>query len=206
MKNTVKDEVVYGRRIMVQKYDDSFEYYTGYIQLHSTDPRTWLDKARDGDCNYFDKLDEFSEIDVGIDYAGNLGISGQFWVGFDTVSFPIGEYTEEDCVDMLEKTARILSIRTKAVSEAMAEHLAEDQDAKTDESPKHVGILLETLNDLANADAFNELNQKNMVKEKIFSAGKKLTLFITQDMNVSLSDIVLFAILKNILSKGDEDE
>lgn len=159
-----------------------------------------------GDYDYFDNLDEFSEIDVGINYAGSLGIDGELWVGFDTASFPIGEYTEEDCVDMLERTARLLFIRTNAVSDAMEEHLAKDQDAKTDERTKHVGLLLETLNDLANASAFNELGKKNKVKEKIDSAGKKLTLFLTKDMNVSLSDIALFTILKTVLSEDDKDE
>ncbi|OYS20909.1 hypothetical protein CBF60_02045 [Lactobacillus taiwanensis] len=206
MKNVVYNEVVYDRRIMVQKHDNPFEYYTGYIQLHFTDPRTWLDKVRTGDYDYFDELDEFSEIDVGINYAGNLGIDSELWVGFDTASFPIGEYTEEDCVDMLERTARLLFIRTNAVSDAMAEHLAKDQDAKTDERTKHVGLLLETLNDLANASAFNELGKKNKVREKIDSAGKKLTLFLTKDMNVSLSDIALFTILKTVLSEDDEDQ
>lgn len=203
MKNVVYNEVVYDRRIMVQKHDNPFEYYTGYIQLHFTDPRIWLDKVRAGNYDYFDKLDEFSEIDVGINYAGNLSIDGEFWVGFDTASFPIGEYTEEDCVDMLEKTARILFVRTKAVSEVMAEHLEKDQEAKTDEKPKHVGLLLETLNDLANASAFNEMDKKNKVKEKIDSAGKKLTLFLTKDMNVSLSDIALFTILKTVLAEDE---
>lgn len=206
MKNIVHNEVVYDRRIMVQKHDNPFEYYTGYIQLHFTDPRTWLDKGRTGDYDYFDKLDEFSEIDVGINYAGSLGIDGELWVGFDTASFPIGKYTEEDCVNMLERTARLLFIRTNAVSDAMEEHLAKDQDAKTDERTKHVGLLLETLNDLANASVFNELGKKNKVKEKIDSAGKKLTLFLTKDMNVSLRDIALFTILKTVLSEDDEDQ
>lgn len=60
------------------------KYFTGYIQLHHTDPRIWLDQVNMGNEDYFNQLYEFQEFIGGVTYAGNLHIDGEWWVGFDT--------------------------------------------------------------------------------------------------------------------------
>ena len=54
MKNVVYNEVVYDRRIMVCEMNMPWgKYFTGYIQLHHTDPRIWLDQVNMGNEDYF---------------------------------------------------------------------------------------------------------------------------------------------------------
>ena len=144
MKDVVFNEVVSGRRVIVQKHTKPWTYYAGYIQLYPLDdPAEWITQVNNRNEDYFDRLDEFSEFPYGVTYAGNLSIDGEWWVGFDTSSAPLGDIDKEECIDALKATALTLKIRAKAVKEAVAN--LKDKKDKATEKPKNVGLLLETL-------------------------------------------------------------
>ena len=204
MKDIVFNEVVSGRRVMVEKHNSPWDYYTGYIQLYPLDdPAEWITQVNNRNEDYFDQLDEFSNFPYGVTYAGNLSMDGEWWVGFDTASAPIGSIDEEDCIDVLKDTALILKIRAKAVKDA-AYNLKDKKDKATDKQ-KNVGLLLETVNDLANAVALNKTDKTDKANKKLENAGIKLIEFLNKELNVSPEDVALFAILKIALSE-DEDE
>ncbi|MDY5610727.1 MAG: hypothetical protein SPF32_04850 [Lactobacillus johnsonii] len=189
MKDVVFNEVVSGRRIMVFKHTKPWTYYTGYIQLYPLDdPAEWIAQVNNRNEDYFDRLDEFSNFPYGVTYAGNLSMDGEWWVGFDTASAPIGSIDEEDCIKCLKQTAKTLELRTKSV-----------RDIK-------FGSLLEAVNDLANASAFNKLGRKDKVNEKLDEAGKNVVMFLQEELGVAPEDIDLFAILKTALSEDEDDE
>ncbi|MDY4501348.1 MAG: hypothetical protein SPE36_05465 [Lactobacillus johnsonii] len=174
---------------MVQKHNSPWDYYTGYIQLYPLDdPAEWIAQVNNRNEDYFDRLDEFSNFPYGVTYAGNLSMDGEWWVGFDTASAPIGSIDEEDCIKCLKQTAKTLELRTKSV-----------RDIK-------FGSLLEAVNDLANASAFNKLGRKDKVNEKLDEAGKNVVMFLQEELGVAPEDIDLFAILKTALSEDEDDE
>ena len=157
MKDIVFNEVVNGRRVMVEKHNNPWDYYTGYIQLGKIgDPDEWIKQVNNRNEDYFDRLDEFSNFPYGVTYAGNLSIDGEWWVGFDTASAPIGSVDEEDCIDALKATALILEVRSNAVKDA-AYNLKDKKDKATDKQ-KNVGLLLETLTDIAKANTANKFD------------------------------------------------
>lgn len=204
MKDVVFNEVVSGRRVMVEKHNSSWDYYTGYIQLGKIgDPDEWIKQVNNRNEDYFDRLDEFSNFPYGVTYAGNLSIDGEWWVGFDTASAPIGSIDEEDCIDALKATALILEVRSNAVKDAV-DNLKDKKDKVTDKQ-KNVGLLLETVNDLANAVALNKTDKTDKANKKLKNAGIKLIEFLNKELNVSPEDVALFAILKIALSE-DEDK
>ena len=189
MKDVVFNEVVSGRRVMVEKHNNPWDYYTGYIQLSKIDdPDEWIKQVNNRNEDYFDRLDEFSNFPYGVTYAGNLSIDGEWWVGFDTASAPIGSVDEEDCIDALKATALILDKKDKAT-----------------DKQKNVGLLLETFNDLSNAIVLNETDKTDKANKKLENAGIKLIAFLDKELNVSPEDVALFAALKIALSE-DEDE
>lgn len=204
MKDVVFNEVVSDRRVMVMKHNNPWTYFTGYIQLSPLDdPSEWIKQVNNQNEDYFDKLDEFSNFPYGVTYAGNLSIDGEWWVGFNTASSPVGSIDEEDCVDALKATALILEIRTNAVKEAVA-NLKNEED-QPDEKPKNVGLLLEMLTDLAYADTANKCDEKNKVEQKLSDAGDKLAQYLVKDLGVNPADIALYAMLKVVLDKNEED-
>lgn len=204
MKDVVFNEVVSGRRIMVLKHTKPWTYYAGYIQLYPLDdPAEWITQVNNRNEDYFDRLDEFSDFPYGVTYAGNLSIDGEWWVGFDTASAPIGSIDEEDCIDALKATALILEVRSNAVKDAV-DNLKDKKDKVTDKQ-KNVGLLLETVNDLANAVALNKTDKTDKANKKLKNAGIKLIEFLNKELNVSPEDVALFAILKIALSE-DEDK
>lgn len=204
MKDIVFNEVVSGRRVMVEKHNNPWNYYTGYIQLYPLDdPAEWIKQVNNRNEDYFDKLDEFSNFPYGVTYAGNLNIDGEWWVGFDTASAPIGSIDEEDCIDALKATALILEVRSNAVKDAA--YNLKDKKEKSSDKQKNVGLLLETVNDLANAVALNKTDKTDKANKKLENAGIKLIEFLNKELNVSPEDVALFAILKIALSE-DEDE
>lgn len=214
MKDVVFNEVVSGRRVMVMKHNNPWTYYTGYIQLSPLDdPSEWIKQVNNQNEDYFDRLDEFSNFPYGVTYAGNLSIDGEWWVGFDTASSPVGSIDEEDCVDALKATALILEIRTNAVKEAVA-NLAvkyavdnsKNKREKASDKQKNVGLLLETVNDLANAVAFNKTDETDKANQKLKNASVKLIAFLDKELNVSPEDVAMFTILKNILSEDEDDK
>lgn len=205
MKDIVFNEVVNGRRVMVEKHNNTWDYYTGYIQLYPLDdPAEWIKQVNNRNEDYFDKLDEFSNFPYGVTYAGNLSIDGEWWVGFDTASAPIGSIDEEDCIDALKATALILKIRAKAVKDAA--YNLKDKKEKSSDKQKNVGLLLETVNDLANAVALNKTDKTDKANKKLENAGIKLIAFLDKELNVSPEDIALFAILKIALSEDEDEE
>ena len=207
MKDIVFNEVVSGRRVMVEKHNSPWDYYTGYIQLYPLDdPAEWIKQVNNRNEDYFDRLDEFSNFPYGVTYAGNLSIDGEWWVGFDTASAPIGSVDEEDCIDALKATALILEVRSNAVKDA-AYNLKDKKDKATDKQ-KNVGLLLETFNDLANAVALNKTDKTDKANKKLENAGIKLIEFLNKELNVSPEDVALFAILKIALSEdnGEDNE
>lgn len=206
MKDVVFNEVVSGRRVMVMKHNNPWTYYTGYIQLSPLDdPSEWIKQVNNQNEDYFDKLDEFSNFPYGVTYAGNLSIDGEWWVGFDTASSPVGSIDEEDCVDALKATALILEIRTNAVKETVAEAQKNDQKDDSKKKDENVGLLLEMLTDLAYADTANKCDEKNKVEQRLTDAGDKLAQYLVKDLGVNPADIALYAILKVVLDKDEED-
>ena len=213
MKDVVFNEVVSGRRIMVFKHTKPWTYYAGYIQLYPLDdPAEWIAQVNNRNEDYFDRLDEFSEFPYGVTYAGNLSIDGEWWVEFDTSSAPLGDIDEEECIDALKATALILKIRATAVKDAVdnlavkyaADNL-KDKNNKASDKQKNVGLLLETVNDLANAAVFNKTDETDKANKKLENAGINLMAFLDKELNVSPEDVAMFTILKTALSE-DEDE
>lgn len=191
MKNVVYNEVVYDRRIMVCEMNMPWgKYFTGYIQLHHTDPRIWLDQVNMGNEDYFNQLYEFQEFIGGVTYAGNLHIDGEWWVGFDTASFShmFADIDKEDCIKCLKQTAKALEVRTKSV-----------RDIK-------FGSLLEAVDDLAIASAFNKLGKEDKVNKELDETRKNVVMFLQEELGVTPEDIDLFTNLKTVLREDEDDE
>ena len=205
MKDIVFNEVVSGRRVMVEKHNNPWDYYTGYIQLSKIDdPDEWIKQVNNRNEDYFDKLDEFSNFPYGVTYAGNLSIDGEWWVGFDTASAPIGSVDEEDCIDALKATALILEVRSNAVKEAVA-NLKYKKDKAT-EKPKNVGLLLETLTDMAKANTANKFDEKDNAERYLNEAGNNVAGYLIKELGVNPDDIALYAIAKIVLNEDEDDE
>ena len=204
MKDIVFNEVVSGRKVIVQKHNKPWDYYTGYIQLYPLDdPSEWIKQVNNRNEDYFDKLDEFSNFPYGVTYAGNLSIDGEWWVGFDTASAPIGSVDEEDCIDALKATALILEVRSNAVKDA-AYNLNDKKDKATDKQ-KNVGLLLETLTDMAKANTANKFDEKDNAERYLNEAGNNVAGYLIKELGVNPADIALYAIAKIVLNEDEED-
>ncbi|MBF0771691.1 hypothetical protein E4T70_05550 [Lactobacillus johnsonii] len=204
MKDVVFNEVVSGRRIMVFKHTKPWTYYTGYIQLYPLDdPAEWIAQVNNRNEDYFDRLDEFSNFPYGVTYAGNLSIDGEWWVGFDTASAPSGEIDKEECIDALKATALTLKIRAKAVKDAVAN--LKDKKDKATEKPKNVGLLLETLTDIAKANTANKFDEKDNAERYLNEAGNNVAGYLIKELGVNPADIALYAIAKIVLNEDEED-
>lgn len=204
MKDVVFNEVVSGRRIMVFKHTKPWTYYTGYIQLYPLDdPAEWIAQVNSRNEDYFDRLDEFSNFPYGVTYAGNLSIDGEWWVGFDTASAPSGEIDKEECIDALKATALTLKIRAKAVKDAVAN--LKDKKDKATEKPKNVGLLLETLTDIAKANTANKFDEKDNAERYLNEAGNNVAGYLIKELGVNPADIALYAIAKIVLNEDEED-
>ena len=207
MKDIVFNEVVNGRRVMVEKHNSPWDYYTGYIQLGKIyDPAEWIKQVNNQNEDYFDKLDEFSNFPYGVTYAGNLSIDGEWWVGFDTASAPIGSVDEEDCIDALKATALILKIRSNAVKDAVAEKQKSDQKGGSKKDSENVGILLELLSDLAIASDANYYGDKDKVDDKLSDAGAELIKYLVDELGMDTADIMLYGLLRDVLDEGEDNE
>ncbi len=200
----VYNEIVSGRRIMVFKHTKPWTYYAGYIQLYPLDdPAEWIAQVNNRNEDYFDRLDEFSEFPYGVTYAGNLSIDGEWWVGFDTSSAPLGDIDQEECIDALKATALTLKIRAKAVKEAVAN--LKDKKDKATEKPKNVGLLLETLTDIAKANTANKFDEKDNAERYLNEAGNNVAGYLIKELGVNPADIALYAIAKIVLNEDEED-
>ena len=205
MKDVVFNEVVSGRRIMVFKHTKPWTYYAGYIQLYPLDdPAEWIAQVNNRNEDYFDRLDEFSEFPYGVTYAGNLSIDGEWWVGFDTSSAPLGDIDQEECIDALKATALTLKIRAKAVKEAVAN--LKDKKDKATEKPKNVGLLLETLTDIAKANTANKFDEKDNAERYLNEARNNVAGYLIKELGVNPDDIALYAIAKSVLNEDEDDE
>ena len=205
MKDVVFNEVVSGRRIMVFKHTKPWTYYAGYIQLYPLDdPAEWIAQVNNRNEDYFDRLDEFSDFPYGVTYAGNLSIDGEWWVGFDTSSAPLGDIDQEECIDALKATALTLKIRAKAVKEAVV-NLKGKKDKAT-EKPKNVGLLLETLTDIAKANTANKFDEKDNAERYLNEAGNNVAGYLIKELGVNPADIALYAIAKIVLNEDEDDE
>lgn len=206
MKDIVFNEVVNGRRVMVEKHNNPWDYYTGYIQLYPLDdPAEWIKQVNNRNEDYFDKLDEFSNFPYGVTYAGNLSIDGEWWVGFDTASAPIGSIDEEDCIDALKDTALILKIRSKAVKDTAETQKNDPRDGSKKDS-ENVGILLELLSDLAIASNANDYGDKDTVEDKLTDAGAELIKYLVDELGMDTAEIMLYGLLKDVLDEGEDNE
>lgn len=206
MKDIVFNEVVSGRKVIVQKHNKPWDYYTGYIQLYPLDdPSEWIKQVNNQNEDYFDKLDEFSNFPYGVTYAGNLSMDGEWWVGFDTASAPIGSVDKDDCIDALKDTALILKIRSNAVKDAVAETQKNDPKDNSKKIDENVGILLELFCDLGTANYANDRGDKDTVEDKLSDAGAKLSEYLVDHLGVDSADIMLYGLLKDILDKDEED-
>lgn len=204
MKDVVFNEIVSGRRIMVFKHTKPWPYYAGYIQLHPLDdPAEWITQVNNRNEDYFDRLDEFSDFPYGVTYAGNLSIDGEWWVGFDTSSAPLGDIDQEECIDALKATALTLKIRAKAVKEAVAN--LKDKKDKATEKPKNVGLLLETLTDIAKANTANKFDEKDNAERYLNETGNNVAGYLIKELGVNPADIALYAIAKIVLNEDEED-
>lgn len=206
MKDIVFDEVVSYRKVIVQKHNSPWEYYTGYIQLSPLDdPSEWIKQVNNENEDYFDKLDEFSNFPYGVTYAGNLNMDGEWWVGFDTASAPLGDIDQEECIDALKATALILKIRSNAVKDAVAEKQKNDPKDNSKKIDENVGILLELLSTLALANAANDCGYKDTVEDKLRDAGTELFKYLVDELGMDPADIILYGWLKDALNKGEEE-
>lgn len=188
MKDVVFNEVVSGRRIMVFKHTKPWTYYTGYIQLYPLDdPAEWIAQVNNRNEDYFDRLDEFSNFPYGVTYAGNLSIDGEWWVGFDTASAPSGEIDKEECIDALKATALTLKIRAKAVKDAVAN--LKDKKDKATEKPKNVGLLLETLTDIAKANTANKFDEKDNAERYLNEAGNNVAGYLIKELEIGRAHV-----------------
>ena len=207
MENIVYNEIICGRTAVVKEMNMPFgHYYTGYIEILSTDPLSWKNRLEMGNEIFFDSYAEFEEFPSGVTFAGILpGIdSEKKFIGFDTESFPAGEYDKEECIDILKETATRLAIRTRAAKEAVDN--SKNKKEKASDKQKNVGLLLETVNDLANAVAFNKTDETDKANQKIKNAIVKLIAFLDKELNVSPEEVAMFAILKTALSEDEDDE
>lgn len=205
MKDVVYNEIVSGRRIMVFKHEKPWTYYAGYIQLYPLDdPAEWIAQVNNRNEDYFDRLDEFSNFPYGVTYAGNLSIDGEWWVGFDTSSAPLGDIDQEECIDALKATALTLKIRAKAVKEAVAN--LKDKKDKATEKPKNVGLLLETLTDIAKAKTANKFDEKDNAERYLNEAGNNVAGYLIKELGVNPADIALYAIAKIVLNEDEEGQ
>lgn len=207
METIVYNEIIDGRTAVVKEMNMPFShYYTGYIEILSTDSLSWKNRLEMGNEIFFDSYAEFEEFPSGVTFAGTLpGIdSEKKFVGFDTELFSAGEYDKEECIDILKETATRLAIRTRAAKEAVA-NLKNEKD-QPDETPKNVGLLLEMLTDLAYADTSNKFGEEDKVEQKLNEAGEKLAQYLVKDLGVNPADIALYAMLKVVLDKGGEDQ
>ncbi len=87
MENIVYNEIICGRTAVVKEMNMPFgHYYTGYIEILSTDPLSWKNRLEMGNEIFFDSYAEFEEFPSGVTFAGTLpGIdSEKKFVGFDT--------------------------------------------------------------------------------------------------------------------------
>lgn len=206
MKNIVFNEVVNGRRVMVQKHNNPWDYYTGYIQLYPLDdPAEWIKQVNNQNEDYFDKLDEFSNFPYGVTYAGNLSMDGEWWVGFDSASAPIGSIDEDDCIDALKATALILEVRSNAVKDAVAETQKNDPNDNSKKIDENVGILLELLCTLGIANYANDRGDKDTVEDKLSDAGAVLVEYLVDHLGVDPEDIILYGLMKDVLDKDEEE-
>lgn len=206
MKDIVFNEVVSGRKVIVQKHNNPWDYYTGYIQLYPLDdPAEWIAQVNNRNEDYFDRLDEFSNFPYGVTYAGNLNIDGEWWVGFDTASAPLGDIDKEECIEALKATALILKIRTDAVKDAVAETQKNDQKGGSKKDSENVGILLELFDTLSTANYANECGDKDTVEEKLSDAGAELIKYMAEELGMNPADIILYSMMKDTLDKGEEE-
>lgn len=70
---------------------------------------------------------------------------------------------------------------------------------------ENIGLLLETLTDLAYAATSNNFGEKDKVEQKLNEAGEKLAQYLVKDLGVNPADIALYAMLKVVLDKNEED-
>lgn len=207
MKDVVFNEVVSGRRVMVEKHNSPWDYYTGYIQLYPLDdPAEWIKQVNNENEDYFDKLDEFSNFPYGVTYAGNLNMDGEWWVGFDTASAPTGSVNKDDCINALKATALILEVRSNAVKDAVAETQKSDQKGGSKKDSENVGILLELLSDLAIASDANYYSDKDTVEKKLSDAGAELIKYLVEELGMDTAAIMLYGLLKDVLDEGEDNE
>lgn len=206
MKDIVFNEVVNGRRVMVKKHNNPWDYYTGYIQLSKIDdPDEWIKQVNDQREDYFDKLDEFSNFPYGVTYAGNLNMDGEWWVGFDTASAPTGSVDKDDCINALKATALILEVRSNAVKDAVAETQKNDPKDDSKKNYENVGILLELLSTLALANAANDCGYKDTVEDKLRDAGAELIKYLVDELGMDPADIILYGLLKDASNNCEEE-
>lgn len=210
MENIVYNEIICGRTAVVKEMNMPFgrHYYTGYIEILHKDPFSWRNHVEMGKEVFFDLWNEFEEFPGGVMFAGTFSDieSEEGFVGFSTELFTPGEYTKEDCIDILKKTANILAIRTRAVQEAIASQKVENQGTKTDKKPKNVGLLLDTVSDIAKAVAFNKTDETDKVNQTLENASLKLFAFLNKELNVSPENVAMFAIFKTVLGEDEDDE
>src|SRR5699024_3756034 len=110
---------------------------------------------------------------------------------------------EEDCIDALKATALILKIRAKVVKDA-AYNLKDKKD-KANENPKNVGLLLETLTDIAKANTANKFDEKDNAERYLNQAGKNVAGYLIKELGVNPADISLYAIAKILLNEDEEE-
>lgn len=65
---------------------------------------------------------------------------------------------------------------------------------------------MDTVNDIANAVAFNKNDETDKVNQTLENASLKLIAFLDKELNVSPEDVAMFAILKTVLGEDEDDE
>ena len=73
------------------------------------------------------------------------------------------------------------------------------------EKPKNVGLLLETLTDIAKANTANKFDEKDNAERYLNEAGNNVADYLVKELGVNPADIALYAIAKIVLNEDEED-
>lgn len=66
-------------------------------------------------------------------------------------------------------------------------------------------MLLETLTDIAKANTANKFDEKDNAERYLNEAGNNVADYLVKELGVNPADIALYAMLKVVLDKDEED-
>ena len=97
-----------------------------------------------------------------------------------------------------------MEVRSNAVKDA-AYNLKDKKDKATDKQ-KNVGLLLETLTDIAKANTANKFDEKDNAERYLNEAGNNVADYLVKELGVNPAYITLYAIAKIVLNEDEDEE